>query len=283
MVSFDLTEPTFDKKKSSEYELSVLLGADSLSYCIIDKADNVLSVVKNDYPEENGDTPLTYAAKLERLIHSDIALQQTYKQSYVGVFNEISTLVPNRLYTPDENKTYLERMLPLKPEHSIRKEELSNISAQHLYALPTELLETCQTYFSGSKIIHSATGLYHGYRKAGENQSGQKVYVNVLSEALQIYFFEENDLIFYNVFPYSSSKDFIYFVMLIFDRFSLKPDTVPVFISGEIMEDSEIYHLIYRYVQNLSFLNTPTGLNFTERWNNRPQHWFFDLFSLRLC
>ena len=280
MISFELTEPSFDKKKTTEYELSVLLGADSLSYCIIDKTNRVLSVVKCDFPEETEGK--TYVDRLETIILRNVPLQQNYRSVYIGVFNLNSTLVPSRLYNKEENLTYLEKMSPLSGDFEIRVDSLISANAEHVYVLESQLPKVLKNYFSGAEIIHSTTALYKGVRRAAQENGEKCIYLNVRQEALQITFFDKGELIFYNAFSYSSSKDFIYYVMLVYDQFGLKPDTTPIHLSGELMEDSEMYHLIYRYIRHLKLVDPPEWIELSGQWVNRPQYWFYDLFCLNL-
>ncbi len=280
MISFELTEPSFDKKKTTEYELSVLLGAYSLSYCIIDKTNRVLSVVKCDFPEDSEDKG--YADRLETVILRNVQLQQPYRTIYVGVFNLTSTLVPTRLYNEEENATYLEKMLPLTGEYEVRTDSLTTAGAEHVYALEDSLSKVLKSYFGGAEIIHSSTALYKGVRRLAQENEGKCIFLNVRQEAIQITFFDNGELVFYNAFTYSSSKDFIYYVMLIYDQFGLKPDTTPIHLSGELMEDSEVYHLIYRYIRHLKLVEPPEWIELSGQWVNRPQYWFYDLFCLGL-
>ena len=280
MISFELTEPSFDKKNTTDYELSVLLGADSLSYCIIDKTNRVLSVVKCDFPDASEGQG--YADRLETIILRNVPLQQSYRAVYVGVFNLTSTLVPTRLYDAEEKSTYLEKMLPLSGSYEVRVDSITSASAEHVYVLEDSISKVLKSYFSGAEIIHSATALYSGVRRLAQANTEKCIYLNVRPEALQITFFDGGEFVFYNSFTYSSSKDFIYYVMLVYDQFNLKPDTTPIHLSGELMEDSEMYHLIYRYIRYLKLVEVPEWIELSEQWVNRPQHWFFDLFCLSL-
>lgn len=280
MISFELTDPVFNKKKTTEYELSVLLGADSLSYCITDAERRVLSVVKTDLPELAAGQG--YADKTETVILRNVALQQSYRSVNLAIFNGLSTFIPQRLYDPEQKAVYLEKMLPIDEHHEIRDEIIPSADARLVYAVPGDVMRVLRTYFSSAVIKHAATVLLDGYRKTAETEpdanTGKRVYLHVRSEALQVFFYDDRELIFYNSFPYSSSKDFIYFVMLVYDQFGLQADETPVYLSGELMEDSEIYHLIFRYVRHLHLMPLPGWLHFSEQWSSRPQHRFFDLF-----
>jgi len=49
------------------------------------------------------------------------------------------------------------------------------------------------------------------------------------------------------------------------------------------VEDSEIYHLLYRYIRHLKIIELPQSIQFGEAVTKQNPHFFFDLFSLHLC
>ena len=71
--------------------------------------------------------------------------------------------------------------------------------------------------------------------------------------------------------------------MLLYDQFKLNPETDPIHIAGQIVEDSEIYHLLYRYVRHLNLVSGPSYYRFSQLFDTLPQHFYFDLYSLKLC
>ena len=207
MISFEITEPSFDKKKTTEYELSVLLGADSLSYCILDETSRVLSVVKCDFPEKIEGKG--YADRLEKIILRNIPLQQPYRAIYVGIFNLKSTLVPTRLYDVEEKSTYLEKMLPLSGAYEIRVDSLNSIGAEHVYVVENSISKVLKNYFSGAEIIHSVTALYKGVRQSVKGKSDKCIFLNVRPEALQITLMDNGEFVFYNAFTYLGKRFFL--------------------------------------------------------------------------
>ncbi len=280
MISFELTEPTFSKKKTSDYELSVLLGADSLSYCITDNNRLVLSVVKEDLPEaKEGET---YPTRVENLILRNTLLQQTYRRVSFAIFNTLSTFIPERLYDKAQQNVYIERMLRLPEGAETHQDKVAGIKAHNVYATEKGLMPVLKTYFSGATIRHIVTPLTAALRRRSllDAEQEKTVFLNVNSECLQIFLFNAGELLFCNTFSYSSSKDFIYYVMLVYDQFGLKPGDVPVVLSGDILTDSEIYHLIYRYIKQVKLIETPENISLSGQWVNRPAHRFFDLFTL---
>ena len=71
--------------------------------------------------------------------------------------------------------------------------------------------------------------------------------------------------------------------MLVFNQFDLTVEETPVFLSGQLMEDSEIYRLLVRYVKKLQFLDPPAFFQYGTKLAHHPKYLYFDLLCLLLC
>ena len=90
-------------------------------------------------------------------------------------------------------------------------------------------------------------------------------------------------MIFFNSFSFKNENDFIYHVMLVFKQFDLNVENIPVFLSGQITDDSRLYRMVYRYINQVQFSKAPASVNFGKNSKEIPSHFYFDLFSLHLC
>ena len=281
MISFELIEDTFSKRNSQQYELSILLGIDSLSYLVTTGTGEVLIIKKHAY--EASYLPANFAARLDQLMREDRLLQQSFRSTKLAVFNEHNTLIPNRLYNPEEKRTYLEKVVDLPTDYVVEVDELALANAHHLYALPKEMSSALRRYFSGAKIFHAGTPLYLAAQKKAAKLVNKSVYVNLMSRVLQIQIFDRDELIFYNAFPFATAKDFLYYLLLVFDQFNLKQEETPVYLSGDIMQDSELYHQLYRYIAKLNMLSPKDWYQFGVRGQQAELHRFYDLCALKFC
>ena len=100
---------------------------------------------------------------------------------------------------------------------------------------------------------------------------------------MYVFVFEDKGLLFSNAFPYQSAKDFIYFLLLPYQQFGLKPGKTPVYLSGQLVEDSEIYREALRYLKGPRFVEPPAFFHLGSRINQEPRHFYFDLLGLSLC
>jgi hypothetical protein len=69
----------------------------------------------------------------------------------------------------------------------------------------------------------------------------------------------------------------------VYEQFKLNPESIPLSISGNMTEDSDIFKYIYRYIRLVSFISAPSYFRLGQEFTGVPQHFYFDLFSIKLC
>jgi len=282
IINFEIQEDNFVKKSTSSYDLSILLGVDRFSYLITDQLQNVLvltSYTYNEQIESFDDLPV----KIKDIYLESKHLKLPYKSVRIAISNLSNTLVPGRLYQEGESKIYLENVVDVKKGDAVLLNDLSPLGIKNIFTADGAIIELLKSYYPSAEFYHGHSSVLLGFRKIVAHQSGQRVFICVKDRLVQVYYFNDTDLVFSNSFVFRTSKDFVYYVLLVFDQFNLKTETVPVTLAGKIMEGSEIYHLLYRYIRHLSKIDDPDFLTFGKRFGTTPKYLYFDLYTLRLC
>ncbi|MFT6149381.1 MAG: hypothetical protein ACJAUH_002072, partial [Saprospiraceae bacterium] len=63
------------------------------------------------------------------------------------------------------------------------------------------------------------------------------------------------------------------------NQLNLSTENSKLFLSGEVMQNSRIYKLLYRYIRKIEFISRPTAFQFDEQFADQPKHFNFDLYS----
>lgn len=273
-LNFDLIEDQFAKQISPQNELSILLGVDSLSYMITNPQRQILLL--RDYQLTPDSSQTEYANVVKQEEH----LQAAYKKVHVAAVSPIFTLVPERLYNPTEKRAYLQEITSLSYDKDIRADELSVAQARVIYTLPQYLTSLVQNQWMGGQLFHAATAFVSGLLRRNSTSATPVLHLQIYAGWLVAALVEGKNLLFVNTFHYQNAKDFLYFVLLVFDQFKLAPDETPVSISGQLIEQSEIYPLLRRYIRTVQFLPPPDFLQFGTKWQQQPTYFYFNLFGL---
>jgi hypothetical protein len=274
-ISTDIYKSSFSRKHADQYKLSILIGVDSLSYCICNPTKELLVLRKIDFIESAA--PLSLSEYLQQILEQEQLLQLPYQSVFVYWVASHFTIIPSRLYSEADKASYL---TPLKAASTVAEKYLSDhlpsISSQLIYTIPTDVKQLLNKTFNRKyKLCHSFSSLIDCFSKQAGN--GKEVFLNVRDYQLQLFFFDNKELIFVNQFKFESAKDFLYYVLLTFDQFKLSSTEIPLKVAGTISEDSTIYQQIYRYIKQISFIDLPTVFQSDLDLKDYPAHQFFDV------
>lgn len=269
----DIVEKGFDANKTEVYELSILVGMGSFDYMVLDDRQQVLLWRSYACSQQEG-------AAYAEVFQNDRVLKQSFRNLRVGWSSTKQTLVPHRLYSPTDLPVYLQQSADIDEAEQPRAEEVPSLGMQHIYALETEQLKAMQTYFPGSRHFHIGTALLHEQHRLMANADKPGVFIHLRGSYLWVSAFDKTTLRFFNSFFYKSTKDFVYYALLAFEEAGLKPSAADIFLSGAILEASEIYRHLSRYLPDLAFVPRSAYFQHGELLKQEPAHFYFDLLSL---
>jgi hypothetical protein len=274
-IDIDITEQKFARKFSLYYKLSILIGMDSLCYLITDKHQQLLA-----YRKYSGLTqPLNQ--HIERIFREEPLFRRGYGEVRIAFFHPSATFIPNRLYDEKAGALYLQHLTD-PPESSLTlASELPEADAMVVFSIPRFLHQTLRQYFPRAPIGHLNGALCSGFTRVAQGRLGNQVFLHIFERYVHIFLFDGDELQYNNAFRFESAKDFIYYVMLIFQQFQLNPASVPVLFSGSLVEDSEIYRILYKYVRQLKPVAPVNYHSFGESFAaEMAPYMVFDLLSL---
>lgn len=220
---------------------------------------------------------------IKAIFSHDEKLLFNYKSTKIGIESHTFTLIPDRLFQAENGALYLNKTSRLGDKHHINNDHISFNQSKLVYSLDAEMIAVLKNYFPSGQMFHEVTTLLNGWRKQAEVKEGKKVYVDINTDYFTIAFFDGNTLIFINRFQYQTAGDFLYYTLMTYDRFELKPENTPCIVSGFVMDQSEIYKKLYSYVRHLQFLPSSAYYTFSKEFEALPHHHYFDLYSLKLC
>lgn len=255
---------------------------DRFSYAILND-ENHLLVLKSYLINADLKSSKKLYPALDNIFSEDELLKLNFKEKKVGLINNKNTFIPNKLFQPEEVDIYLSNQVGNIPTDQVFVDDLVKMDAKNIYAFDQEIYFLIKGLLPNAKFIHNATSVLAGFCDQQNHNSGKRVFVNVKGDHLQIALLDNKEVIFYNSFDFHNEQDFLYHVMLVFNQFGLSPASHPVILTGQITKDSQIYRMLFRYINIIAFLEAPSGIQLGSKYTGTPTHFFFDLFSLRLC
>ena len=270
MINFDITEYNFSSKDTDQYQLSILYGVDSFAYIIQDPKGTVVAL--REYHWIDGKQKAAFLEKDEKL-------HLNYRQIKVAFSKGVFCMVPQRLFQEEEKATYLGHLTKIKRSGNILSDNITQHQAELVYEVEETALREIDRYFNRApkKNLHSV--LLEAMRSHSAVQSSYHVAVHVTQKQLLVYAFDRTNLMLLNAYRYNSAQDFLYYILLVYEQMGFKTDQVPLYLSGRILEDSDIYRLLIRYIRHRNFL-APGPIKLGPQLERHPPYFFFDLYAL---
>lgn len=278
MIKFEIVEDTFAKSEAKNLELSILAGVDSFTYMVVDKKRHI-QVLKEYALEEGASLPRRERA-VQKIVKDDSLLRLPYGNSQMGLIGLQATILPERLYNPAKKKTYLEQLTNLSVNAEIITEDLHHLSAKLVYALDAKT-QLISRHFQLARKVHLYNAFLNALRPHAATQKGAHLFCHVRSRKIYLFLFDGTLLQYANHFTYQSARDFLYYVLLIFKSYNLDPKDVPLYLSGQLVKDSEVYRLLFRYLQRIDFFKVPGSFSLGPKLSLQPSYFYFDLMSIQ--
>ncbi|MEL6391239.1 MAG: DUF3822 family protein [Bacteroidota bacterium] len=254
LVKYNITERDFDRTKSDQYELSILFGVDSFAYLIRqEQSRRILAFRSVELPKSNGD----YSQKMLRAVQEDDILRlNLIRQLHIAWMSPVCSLVPERLYNPEAKSTYLKHLTELPSDFECLADQLPQLDTRLVYGMPVNKRDAIVRRFSPRAEHHISTSLITEWAKTPGAQNDRVVFAHFRDSRVLIACFEQGQIKFFNTFGYQDAKDALYFVILAYRQCVWSPIKIPLYLSGELTEDSAVYRQLYRFVKTLSFYHS---------------------------
>ena len=259
---------TFNIDLSEQYHLSVEIGLEHFSYCLINNITNNVEYFNNFVINDD----------ITSIINTDEILKLNFISSSVAFTNFPCTLVPNEFFTEEASKEILNSTTNLYDV--IKSDALIGIDAHLVYTIPSVISEIVFTFFPNAKQKAQQTILIEQFCKF-DNQK-DNAYLHISNNILNITTFKNAKLIFNNSFSFDTKEDILYYTLFAFEQLKLDTETVNVTLYGEIIEGDENYQLLYEYLRNIKLSSRPNNLNFSSEFNELKEHQFYGLFSQKI-
>jgi hypothetical protein len=288
------SDPGLDKQRFSDYELSIRISTDGLSYCVLDSnTRKFLHLESFDLSEPGrkpyipGDKEMLNVNKLLHLMEGDLKwLANSFQKIIIVVDQGMSTLIPDALFNENEKANIFDFNIAggPHPEKDLRHDYLKSLNAYAIYHVPTSLSDLIQRFFPTASVFHHSTAIIQSLFLKNVNQENDKLlYVNTGKSRIDILRFKGKKLDYYNSFKYNTADDFMYYLIFVVEQLVLNPESIEVLMMGEVEKHSSLSDLVFKYVRNIRFANRNEDFRYSFVFDQLPGHYYFNLLNASLC
>ena len=265
----------FDISLSTGYHLSIQLGIEHFSYCLLNTTTFTYDYIKNYSLNSKDNT----ATEISEIINKDAILKAEFFSQSIAFVNFPSTLVPDKLYKEEEAKTLL--AFNTKVIGTVLVDKIMSQQAYLIYSVPESILTIVSNFFPNAKYKAQDSILIEQYSKLNNEKKNTYIYLN--EQKVSVTIFNGDKMIFNNSFKFTSKEDLLYYVLFSFEQLNISPDTINVTVFGNIEGTDESFSLMYEYIRNIKLGKRPHQFIFPTEFNPLADHKYFGLFTQILC
>ncbi len=280
--TFSAIDESFVRNRTANFHLSISLGKNGMKYAVLDiKNNRYIALESHSFEKSFSSSAIAEATNV--LLNKNEVTHNLFKSIQISIENEIATIIPNAVYEKGSEKSYLRHCSNVAQSDDFFTYDLKNIDAKIIFGTDKKLVSELKKYFPNGKINHICSAFTEGILINNKNINGEKIFVNVQPGFFQLIVMKGKDLILCNTFYYESSEDFLYFILFTCEQLKLNPETVQVFLLGEVEKNSAIYTILYKYIRNVNFGLRNDNFGYCHRLEEIPKHFYYTLFNQYLC
>lgn len=257
-----MAQQTNTTHKLTNKVLSIQIGLNGLSFCILNTESNTITTLKT-LTFDVAKNPFDLLDTVKHLFNTEEVLQQEFNKVTVIHKNELSTLVPKALFNEAHLADYLKFNSKILQSDFITFDELNINDSINVYVPYVNINNFIYDTFGSFTFKHHSTILLEHILSLDKNSTTPKMYANINNNTFEIIVTNEGKLQFYNTFEYTTKEDFIYYILFTAEQLNLNPETFNLILLGDIEKDDELYTIAYKYIRHLSFGNRFDNYNYS--------------------
>jgi hypothetical protein len=279
MPFLELFDETLDINSTENYELSVELSAECLSFIVLDTIRNKFIMLRSFQPENSR----RYSTEeISEIIGKDDFLTKKYKKVSIIMPSPKFTLIPAPLFDPGKKDEYFS-FNHIQPENNlVFNNKLSDPDSFLVYALSRPLYELVRDVWPGSYPFHHLKPMFEHFRESRRNSGENYIHVHVERDFFNLFIFNHDNLKFCNSFNYRNISDILYYILNIFKSMNIKQEET-IHLSGQTERYDDLFSSLALYVRNLKFAEPSGTFTFSYVFNETGLHRFINLISVVNC
>jgi hypothetical protein len=277
--NLELFDETLDINSTANYDLSLQVSHDGISFCLLDSLRNKFVLLRS---YNSDDDKKLKTAEIEDLIAKDDFLNRSFKSVKIIMPSAKCTLVPAPLFDPAHKDDYfLFNQLPDK-NNIILNNKISNRDTYIVFSVPHSLFNLVNDRFPGVTVMHHLKPLLINAPIKHTHHGDNYVQLHIEKDFFNLLVINEKKLIFCNTFSYRNVSDILYFVMYTFNNLELKQEDT-LFMSGQVEYYDELYTNMSEYIRSVRFAEPVGSSTYSYVFNEVGLQKFLNLFNAINC
>lgn len=265
-----MTQKTINNNDFNSKRLSVQISLNGLSFLISDA--NGIPLLFNENKLNHSTTPEEIQMELQLFFSENNIWEIAFSEVSIIYATDIFSLVPKELFDESKASEYLKFNSKILANDYIAFDQLANRDILVVYVPLVNINNLFFEKYGSFNYYHTTTILLNSIFQSPIPDL-PRIYLHFNSNSFECIIFKNGELQLCNNYSFHTPEDFIYYTLFAMEQLKLDPETVPVYLCGNIKEDDKIYKIAYRYIRNIEFLKAEKS--FKSKYPEIPDHQHF--------
>ncbi|RZJ63079.1 MAG: DUF3822 family protein [Flavobacterium sp.] len=205
-------------------------------------------------------------------------LTRPYDEIVVLHDNSFNTFVPAALFDENFPGSYLQYNTKVFETDVFAHDAIGSYDIFNVYVPLMNVNNFLIDQFGTFEYRNTNSVLVTKLLDVSKNRDGKQVFVHVQDTHFEIVVIQNQKLLLFNSFEYTTPEDFLYYLLFTMEQLQLNPETTAVQLLGNIDESHPCYAIAYRYIREISLYDTAA---LQEKYTKTPQEAlrYFILFN----
>ena len=280
MHEINWIDESFDIKLASEYLISIQIGLDGFSFCILDTRRNKY-VVFQHIPLIVGKLQFL-ARKIETIFDQEEKLNASFNSVSITYSTDKATLIPKEYSGSASFLKIASVTNDTSRNEDIRTDEIPGFSYQLVYSYPKEMMTLLNKKYTDFKFNHKSIPLI---ASAVDQRSEKKntLLINFEKKYIRMIVLKDMQVALYNSFYFKNESDFLYYTLNTWQSLQFDPERDEILIGGYVADDSSFIRQLKKYISNVRFLKPSANFNYGNTFEKIQKHQFVSLLNTYPC
>ena len=280
MPELNFADETFDLKSASDYHISIQVGLDGFSFCILDIIRKKYIVLRH-IPLIVGKLQFL-AKKIEAIFDQEEKLNAAYQSVSVNYSTNKATLLP-KVYSDDRLFVKMAELTnDISKNEGIGMNDLPGFNQQVIFSYPKELMTLLNRKFTEFHFKHKSIPLLASAVDQ-RNEKKNTLLINFEKKYIRMIAIKDMQIALYNSFYFKNESDFLYYTLNICHTLQIDPELDELLIGGYVADDSSYIRQLKKYVSNVYFLQPSPDFFYSNTFDKVQKHQFVSLLNTYRC
>ena len=252
-------------------KLTIQVSLNGFSFCIVDTLSEKVVALKNiHFDAFQKSANITDLFSLVFNEHPE--LLEKYDEILIIHSNNLSTFVPTALFEADYLGSYLQYNTKVFETDFFTYDQLNTYEMNNVYIPYVNMNNFFIDRFGAFEYKHANTVLVSKLLDVSKNNDERKMFIHKSESHFEIVVIQNQKLLFFNSFDYTTPEDFIYYILFTAEQLQLNPENFKLEIVGDCLENDAYYSLIYKYIRNVKLFDVSSMHNSFSETENRTHY-----------